>query len=92
MPALQARRRGRPKATASTEDVPQLTPAAEREVQLRKLLVSVDDMAWMLSIGKSKAWQLVMRGDVFSVPVGRSRRIPVKCIEEFVDSLMASAS
>lgn len=93
LPARPKRPRGRPRKAAPSDDAPQPTPTVERETKLRKLLVTVDEMAWMLSIGKPKAWQLIMSGQVFSITVGeRSRRIPVKCIEEYVESLMASAS
>ncbi len=54
----------------------------------RKLLVTVEEMAQMLSIGRPKAWQLVMRGEVVSVLIGRSRRIAVSAIEAYIERLM----
>jgi excisionase family DNA binding protein len=37
-----------------------------------------------LSIGRSHCYQLVMRGEIASIKLGRSRRIPVTALEQFV--------
>jgi len=91
MPALQARRKARKarQQEAQEEMPPEHTLISEPPLQL---LVTVDEMARMLSIGRSLAWKLVMSKCVDSVHVGRWRRIPVKSIHDYVDSLMASAS
>ena len=50
----------------------------------RKLLLTVKEAARRLSLGRSHLYQLVMRGDIGSIELGRSRRIPVAALEWFV--------
>jgi excisionase family DNA binding protein len=58
--------------------------ALAETVTLRKLLVSVDEAAQMLSIGRSLVYKLVLSQQVQSVKIGRTRRIPVFALEAFI--------
>ena len=49
-----------------------------------KLLVSVEEAAQMLSIGRSLVYKLVLSQQVQSVKIGRTRRIPVFALEAFI--------
>jgi excisionase family DNA binding protein len=49
-----------------------------------KLLVSVEEAAQMLSVGRSLVYKLVMSKQVVSVKIGRTRRIPVFALEQFI--------
>lgn len=57
-----------------------------------KLLVTVDEAAEMLSVGRSLAWELVRRNEVRSVKVGRTRRVVVASLREYIAGLMGQAS
>ena len=61
------------------------TGTASRE----KLLVTPEDAAQMLSLGRTTVYALLQTGDLFSVRVGRARRIPIGAIEAFVAGLSA---
>jgi excisionase family DNA binding protein len=50
----------------------------------RKLLVSVNEAAQMLSVGRSLVYKLVLSQQVQSVKIGRVRRIPVFALEAFI--------
>jgi len=52
-----------------------------------KLLLTVEDAAKCLSIGRSHLYSLMLRGEVESVHLGRSRRIPSAALEAFVAKL-----
>ena len=52
------------------------------------LLVSVPRAAELLSVGRSEAYQLVLRGEIASVKIGRSRRVPMAALEAFVERLV----
>ncbi len=56
-----------------------------------KLLLRVEEAAQRLGIGRTLMYQLVTRGDVESVPVGRLRRIPAECLDEYVAALREAA-
>ncbi len=58
----------------------------------RKLLLTVDEAARRLSLGRSHLYQLVMRGDIGSIKLGRSRRIPVAALERFVSERLEAAT
>jgi excisionase family DNA binding protein len=57
-----------------------------------KLLLTVEEAAARLSVGRPKMWQLVMRGEVLSVKIGASRRVPVAALAEYVQRLSAEAA
>jgi excisionase family DNA binding protein len=57
-----------------------------------KVLVSVDEAARLLSLGRTMVYRLMMRNELRSVKVGRNRRIVVSSLHEYVGRLMAKAS
>lgn len=59
-------------------------PAAEPRVLLR-----VEEAAHRLGIERTLMYELVGSGAVESVRIGRLRRIPVDCLDEFVTRLRA---
>ena len=40
------------------------------------LLMNIDEASQILNLGRSKVYELVMRGELQSIKIGRSRRIP----------------
>ncbi len=53
-----------------------------------KLLVTVDEAARRLSIGRSHLYEYLLGGSLRSVRIGRSRRIASCDLESFVDQLL----
>jgi excisionase family DNA binding protein len=54
----------------------------------RKVLCSVPDLAAMLSIGRTAAWELVRTRTIRSVKIGRTRRVPLSAIQEYLERLL----
>ena len=54
-------------------------------------LLKVDEAALMLRIGRSTLYEFIYSGEIESVKVGRSRRIPVEAVEDFTRKMRASA-
>ena len=54
-----------------------------------KLLLTVEEAAQRLNIGRSHAYIYVMRGELPSVKLGRARRVPAVELEGFVERLRA---
>ncbi len=54
-----------------------------------KLLLTVQEVAAKLSVGRSLAYELVMRGEIPSVKIGKSRRVPAGEVERYVARLIA---
>ena len=52
-----------------------------------KLLLTIDEAAQRLGIGRSHAYIYVMKGEIPSVKLGRSRRVPAAALDEFVERL-----
>jgi len=65
--------------------VPEITPDM-------KALISVEEAAAMLSLGRTLVYQLVMRGELRSIKVGRTRRIVAFSLREYIGRQMAQAS
>jgi excisionase family DNA binding protein len=60
---------------------------AEREMQGHepKLLLKVEEAAAALSLGRAKTYELVAAGQIESIQIGRSRRIPARALQDFID-------
>ena len=54
-----------------------------------KLLLSVDEVAVSLSLGRSLVYKLVMHGEIPSITVGRMRRIPVTSLQAYVSEQLS---
>lgn len=54
-----------------------------------QLLLTVEEAAGRLSIGRSRLYQLLNDGMLESLQLGRSRRIPAYALEAFVERLRA---
>lgn len=57
-----------------------------------KFLVSIEEAAVLLSLGSTEMYRLVRSGEIPSVKVGRSRRVVVTALHEYVAELLARAS
>ncbi len=51
------------------------------------LLYGPEEAAKELRIGRSKMFQLIHNGDIETVQIGRSRRVPAAALEDYVDRL-----
>jgi len=58
---------------------------------MQPALLRVDDAAKYLSIGRSTLYELIARGDVPTVHIGRAVRIPTAALKELVDTWSATA-
>jgi excisionase family DNA binding protein len=56
-----------------------------------RVLVTVDEAASLLSIGRCTVHDLVTHGSIRSVKVGRNRRIVVQSLHDYVDVLQDMA-
>lgn len=54
---------------------------------MEKLLLTPEDAAELLSIGRSKVYELMGDGRLASVRIDASRRVPMSALVEFVESL-----
>ncbi len=52
------------------------------------IVYTVAEAARQLKIGRTAMYQLVMSGEVRSVTIGRLRRVPAQCLEEYVAQLL----
>lgn len=59
---------------------------------MEKLLLTPEEAALALSIGRSKLYELLACGALRSVRIGASRRVPADALREFVGDLGAPMS
>ena len=57
-------------------------------MESKPILVSVIEAAQILSIGRTAAWELVRKQKIKSVKIGRTRRVPIVAIQEYIQRLM----
>ena len=59
-------------------------------LNLRPVLLTLEEAAEVLRIGRTRMFALVGRGEVRSVRIGSSRRVPMAAIEEYVEGLLGA--
>lgn len=52
-------------------------------------LLTIEQAAERLQIGRTFAYGLIQRGELVSVKLGRARRVPIKALDEYVARLAA---
>ncbi|HZC06480.1 MAG TPA: helix-turn-helix domain-containing protein [Ktedonobacterales bacterium] len=73
------------KATKKKTSVKTTIPLSRlKSPELAKVLLTVEEAAYKLSVGRGKVYTLMNRGELRYITVGRIRRIPVDAISEFV--------
>jgi excisionase family DNA binding protein len=60
--------------------------------QEMKLLVTVEEAAAMLSLGRTFTWALVRKNELRSIKVGKTRRVVVSSLHEYIEWHLAQAS
>jgi excisionase family DNA binding protein len=58
---------------------------------VEKLLLTAEEAGELLSIGRTKVYELMAEGRLESVTIGRTRRVPVQALEPFVEALRRGA-
>jgi excisionase family DNA binding protein len=54
-----------------------------------KFLLTPNEVAYLLSIGRTAVFQLMKQKQLFSVKIGGARRIPTDTVHRFVAGLLA---
>lgn len=54
----------------------------------RQLLVTVREAAALLGVGRTTAYELIARGELDVVHIGRATRVPVASLEDYVERLV----
>ena len=60
--------------------------------QEEKLLVTVENAAAMLSLGRTLTWTLVRKNELRSIRVGKTRRVLVSSLHEYIERQLIAAS
>lgn len=53
-----------------------------------RVLLTVEETAELLNVGRTKAYALVRSGDISSVRIGRLRRVPKSAIDDYMERLI----
>lgn len=59
---------------------------------MSRLLLTPEDAAEIIGVGRTKLYELLRSGAIESVRIGRARRIPVDALDDYVARLRADAS
>jgi excisionase family DNA binding protein len=60
-------------------------------IELNVRLLRVEEASGILRIGRTKIYELMARGELPVVRMGRSVRIPLRGLQEWIDSQTVSA-
>ena len=67
-------------------------PPAEPFTTNDQLLVTPEEAARRLSVGRTTIYELMSSGELQSVNIGRSRRVPVSSLSSFVSRLIGDVA
>jgi excisionase family DNA binding protein len=73
--------------TSGKKKAPARTPIPRGRLnapELMKLLLTVEEAAHKLSVGRNAVYTLMRRGELRYITVGRIRRVPVDAVAEYV--------
>lgn len=62
----------------------------ELPLQRRRIILTVEEAAESLCVGRTTMYALIAAGDVESVRIGRLRRVPAQALEAYVERLRHS--
>ncbi|MFI8262089.1 excisionase family DNA-binding protein [Streptomyces sp. NPDC085665] len=66
------------------------TPDLDQAIDPTVVLLTVEEAARRLRIGRTLCFRLIGTGELESVPVGRLRRVPPAALDDFVARLRAT--
>ena len=52
-----------------------------------RIALSPDEAAYLIGVSRSRMYELMAAGDIRSVKIGRSRRIPRQALVDYIESL-----
>lgn len=64
----------------------------ETTLSAPRVMLTVEAAAAQLSISRTRMYALIKTGDVFSVRVGKLRRVPAEALTDYVRQLTAAQS
>jgi excisionase family DNA binding protein len=64
---------------------------SKRARTVDRLLYTPEEAALALGVSRCKVYELIADGSLFSVKIGRSRRIPVEALHRYVHGLSGAA-
>lgn len=67
-------------------------PPINRHGDLPALLITVEEAARLLGIGRTKAYELVMSGEVQSIKLGRRRLMVRASLDSFIEKKVAEGA
>ncbi len=53
---------------------------------MEKLLLKVSEAGEMIGVGRSRMYEMICTGEIPSIRIGKSIRIPVKALTEWIDT------
>ena len=66
---------------------PSVSPGKGEHDDSKRVLLTVEEAAKKLNIGRTKTYALVRSGQIASVRIGRLRRVPAEAIEDYATRL-----
>lgn len=61
------------------------------ELRTERRWLRVEEAAHLLGVSRSKTYDLISRGDLRSVQLDGSRRVPARCLADYMDEAEAAA-
>lgn len=85
------------KAKATKPAKPATAPAKKRRSQagldrdeIKKLVVTVEQAAAMLGIGRTKMYHYVLTEQIPSLKIGRARRVPIEALQNYIRAQLSA--
>jgi excisionase family DNA binding protein len=81
-----------PRASGNERSQAGVTPPSPDDDGVRPLLVTVAQAAQVLAVGRTTIYELISTGQLTPIHIGRSVRLPVRQLEDFVNAQLSSST
>ena len=69
-----------------------MSPDRTEQTVVNRKLYRVEEAAQLLGVGRTRIFDLMKLGELRSVKIGGSRRVPAAALDEYIARLLARAS
>ena len=79
-------------AEQNNDERPDLPEEKPQDDSSKRVLLTVEETAKRLNIGRTKTYSLVKSGEIGSVQIGKLRRVPAEEVEAYASRLISDQS
>ena len=70
---------------------PRVLGEADDQIPSGRLLLTPEESAYAINVSRSQLWKMLATGEITSIKIGRSRRVPVDALRQWIAAQVDAA-